>query len=76
MFFCFIASVEIYMNNYVLNILRILHTYSHTHASLHLCIETCRHIYTNTHTHIDTSTYTGKEILNVYIIEIEEIYQM
>jgi len=46
------------------------------HTSLHVCLETCTHTYRHTLAHIDTTTYTQKATLNVYIIEMEEIYQM
>jgi len=68
MFFCFIAFVEIHMNNYVLifyafYIRAYIHTYiyTHTHASLHACEKTC------THTHIYTQTPTQKKQSSLFI---------
>jgi len=58
MFFCFIAFVEIHMNNYVLNILHILHT----------CIHTYIHTYTHTHTHTQACMLAKRPVhIHTYI---------
>jgi len=79
MFFCFIAFVEIHMNNYVLifyafYIRAYIHTYIHiyTHTRKPACLR--KDLYT--YTYIYTNTYTEKAILVIYMTEKKGIYRM